>query len=218
MPEKNKKTFLGNNDCLDRALIDKNPLKKNPTVSKETADYEKKCHEEPKERKPVTAKVQETNVFNFEPPVKEKKGLKPFEGEFPSNFYKINSDRKSKYIENKPFHYINEKGRKDNINECLREVDLNNVGKKNNINNNNTNTFSNTNNNRAHTHYECPFKPKNTEVNEIFEKFHKYIPVRYEEPTPIPGKVDFGKLTESAKDNIPNIRKNGIKHRENYID
>lgn len=186
--EKPKIKKLPNKDNLDKKLIDKNPLPPNKTQSQITIDYEKRLHEEPKERKAITRKVESDNVFNFEP-LKEKGHLKKFEGEFPSNFYTRESNRKTNYVESYlPSKIYNNEGRKDNIKEVIENEDLNEVGRRRRK------------------------EVKKTEVEEIFERGKNYLPVRYEEPTPIPGKGDFNALKEVAISNVPNIRKNGRKY------
>lgn len=145
--------------------------------------------------------MKKDNVFNYEPS-KEREHKKRYTGVFPSTFYKKNADRNSNFLENKRFKGLNKKLRKDNVKESFTE-------KK--IEENNNDSLNRT--------YYCPYRPRKTEVYKLFENSGKYMPVNYMEPTPIPGKVDFDKLSEEAKANMTNVRKNGRKYviGKNYI-
>lgn len=186
---------------LDEKLIDINPLKPNKTKNKETVDYEKYVvDEEGKERQGIKRKTPEDNAFNFNPPEKQKDLLKKYEGEFPSSFYTRDSNRKSNFIGNhlpsKVYGEFSNEGRRDVMGNLIEHQDLNKIG--------------NNNGRRRNV--------KKTEVEEIFERGKNYIPVRYQEPTPIPPKVEFNALKEIAMENVPNIRKNGKKYLGKEID
>lgn len=191
-----------NKENLDEKLIDVNPLPPAKTKSKTTLEYEERLSKEHKERLPIKKKIQDDNVFNFNEPEKGKEHFKKFEGQFPSDFYTRESNRKTNYIGNhlpsKIYGEFSKEGRKDVVKNFFEEKDLNKIG-----NNDNQGGRRNV---------------KKTEVEEIFERGKNYLPVRYQEPTPIPGKVEFDSLKEIAVDNIPNIRKNGRKYRGKEVD
>ena len=106
------------------------------------------------------------------------------------NYYQKIEDSKNAYT-----HLINEKQSKkydcDAVKDNLNAVFGNNMNYKEKI--------------RRKVNY------KDTEVNQIFEKGKNNIPVGYKELTPTPGKVDFNQLSNFAKNNFDNLRKNGRK-------
>lgn len=163
--------------------------------SKATIEYENRLKENPKAKNTKEALTDKDNIFNFDP-LMERTHKKMHKGEFPSKFYTIDANRHSRHIDLKQpsKNYINNV-RKDHVKDFFENKD-----------NNNKETIMNK------TFY-CSYRPAKTEVNELFESSKKYVPVKYKEPTTVPGKVDFNILTEVAKSNVPNIRKNGKKNR-----
>ena len=162
-------------------LPQKKPIKK---------DYEKRIHVEKIKRKPITYISQPDNAFNFQPPQKEKNPKRMVTEPVPSNYYKKIEDSKNSYN-----HLINGKPSKkyecDAIKDNLNDVFGNNMNYKEKI--------------RRKVNF------KDTEVNQIFEKGKNNLPVGYRELTPTPGRVDFNQLSEFAKNNFDNLKKNGRK-------
>lgn len=114
--------------------------------------------------------------------------------QIPSNYYKKLENSKNVYnywVNEKPIKKYESKARKDNLNEIFKY----------------NNTEGNTYTERLHRKVNY----KDTEVNQIFEKGKNNLPVGYKELTPNPGKVDFNQLTNYAKDNYDNLKKNGRK-------
>ena len=70
--ERPKKSFIERNDCLDKDFKDKSPITPQVPQKKPIKDYEKRNHREKIVRKPKTIIPQSDNVFNFEPPEKNK--------------------------------------------------------------------------------------------------------------------------------------------------
>ena len=186
-----KKSYIERKDCLDKELKDKTKLvpqlpQKKPIMK----DYEKRIHVEKIKRKPITYISQPDNAFNFQPPQKEKNKIRMATEPVPSNYYKKIEDSKNSYN-----HLINGKPPKkyeyDAIKDNLNDVFGNNMNYKEKI--------------RRKVNF------KDTEVNQIFEKGKNNIPVGYRELTPTPGRVDFNQLSEFAKNNFDNLKKNGRK-------
>ena len=185
------KTFIEQKDCLDKELKDKTPLR--PQLPKKKplqGEYEKRNHVEKIKRNPIKYISQPDNAFNFQPPQKEKNPKRMATEPVPSNYYQKIEDSKNAYT-----HLINEKQSKkyecDAVKDNLNAVFGNNMNYKEKI--------------RRKVNY------KDTEVNQIFEKGKNNIPVGYKELTPTPGKVDFNQLSNFAKNNFDNLRKNGRK-------
>ena len=153
-------------------------------------DYEKRIHVEKIKRKPITYISQPDNAFNFQPPQKEKNQKRMITEPVPSNYYQKIEDSKNSYN-----HLINGKTSKkyecDAIKDNLNDVFGNNMNYKEKI--------------RRKVNF------KDTEVNQIFEKGKNNLPVGYRELTPTPGRVDFNQLSEFAKNNYDNLKKNGRK-------
>ena len=186
-----KKSYIERKDCLDKELKDKTKLvpqlpQKKPIMK----DYEKRIHVEKIKRKPITYISQPDNAFNFQPPQKEKNKIRMATEPVPSNYYQKIEDSKNSYN-----HLINGKPPKkyeyDAIKDNLNDVFGNNMNYKEKI--------------RRKVNF------KDTEVNQIFEKGKNNIPVGYRELTPTPGRVDFNQLSEFAKNNYDNLKKNGRK-------
>ena len=186
-----KKSYIERKDCLDKELKDKTKLvpqlpQKKPIMK----DYEKRIHVEKIKRKPITYISQPDNAFNFQPPQKEKNKIRMATEPVPSNYYKKIEDSKNSYN-----HLINGKPPKkyeyDAIKDNLNDVFGNNMNYKEKI--------------RRKVNF------KDTEVNQIFEKGKNNLPVGYRELTPTPGRVDFNQLSEFAKNNYDNLKKNGRK-------
>ena len=186
-----KKSYIERKDCLDKELKDKTKLvpqlpQKKPIMK----DYEKRIHVEKIKRKPITYISQPDNAFNFQPPQKEKNQKRMVTEPVPNNYYKKIEDSKNYYN-----HLINGKPSKkyeyDAIKDNLNDVFGNNMNYKEKI--------------RRKVNF------KDTEVNQIFEKGKNNIPVGYRELTPTPGRVDFNQLSEFAKNNFDNLKKNGRK-------
>ena len=186
-----KKSYIERKDCLDKELKDKTKLvpqlpQKKPIMK----DYEKRIHVEKIKRKPITYISQPDNAFNFQPPQKEKNQKRMVTEPVPSNYYKKIEDSKNYYN-----HLINGKPSKkyeyDAIKDNLNDVFGNNMNYKEKI--------------RRKVNF------KDTEINQIFEKGKNNIPVGYRELTPTPGRVDFNQLSEFAKNNYDNLKKNGRK-------
>ena len=186
-----KKSYIERKDCLDKELKDKTKLvpqlpQKKPIMK----DYEKRIHVEKIKRKPITYISQPDNAFNFQPPQKEKNKIRMATEPVPSNYYKKIEDSKNSYN-----HLINGKPPKkyeyDAIKDNLNDVFGNNMNYKEKI--------------RRKVNF------KDTEVNQIFEKGKNNIPVGYRELTPTLGRVDFNQLSEFAKNNFDNLKKNGRK-------
>ena len=186
-----KKSYIERKDCLDKELKDKTKLvpqlpQKKPIMK----DYEKRIHVEKIKRKPITYISQPDNAFNFQPPQKEKNPKRMVTEPVPSNYYKKIEDSKNSYN-----HLINGKPSKkyecDAIKDNLNDVFGNNMNYKEKI--------------RRKVNF------KDTEVNQIFEKGKNNLPVGYRELTPTPGRVDFNQLSEFAKNNYDNLKKNGRK-------
>ena len=186
-----KKSYIERKDCLDKELKDKTKLvpqlpQKKPIMK----DYEKRIHVEKIKRKPITYISQPDNAFNFQPPQKEKNQKRMITEPVPSNYYQKIEDSKNSYN-----HLINGKPPKkyecDAIKDNLNDVFGNNMNYKEKI--------------RRKVNF------KDTEVNQIFEKGKNNLPVGYRELTPTPGRVDFNQLSEFAKNNYDNLKKNGRK-------
>jgi hypothetical protein len=191
-----KKTFIERNDCLDKNMNDKSPLV--PEVPHKKVilnEYEKQNHREKIVRNPKTFIPQEDNAFNFQPLGKGRDQKRKAENPVPSNYYKKSENAKmsyNHYLSERPPKSYNEKGRKDNIEELF--------GKKKTEGGN--------------SYMDRPHKKVNykyTGVQQIFDSGKYNIPVGYKEPTVNPGKVDFDLMSDSAKNNIENIKKNGRK-------
>ena len=157
-------------------------------------EHEKRNHKEKIVRNPKTLIPQRDNVFNFEPPEKNKNRKKAAEEPVPSNYYKKTENTKmyyNHYLDIKPPKTYNEKGRKDNLND-LFEANLT----------------------KGNSYMDRPHKKvnyKNTEVQKIFEDGEKNIPVGYKEPTAKIGASNFDVMSSSALNNFDNIRKHGRK-------
>ena len=95
------------------------------------------------------------------------------------------------YFNEKVPKIYNEKGRKDNLNEIFKR------------------SLTAGNLNRERPHKKVNYK--NTEVQKIFEKGKKNLPVGYKEPTKKIGNGDFDELADAALNNFDNVRKNGRK-------
>ena len=186
-----KKSYIERKDCLDKELKDKTKLVPQLTQKKPIMkDYEKRIHVEKIKRKPITYISQPDNAFNFQPPLKEKNQKRMSTEPVPSNYYQKIEDSKNSYN-----HLINGKTSKkyecDAIKDNLNDVFGNNMNYKEKI--------------RRKVNF------KDTEVNQIFEKGKNNLPVGYRELTPTPGRVDFNQLSEFAKNNYDNLKKNGRK-------
>ena len=189
-----KKTFIERKDCLDNQLKVKTALEPQlPKRKSIIAEYEKKNHQEKIKRKPIKYIPQEDNAFNFQPPQKPKTQKKMATEQIPSNYYQKSLNQKNVYnywLNEKSIKKYDDKGRKDNLNELMKY-----------------NTEGNDYKERMHKKVNY----KDTEVNQIFEKGKNNLPVGYSELTKKIGKVDFNELSNSAKNNFENIKKNGRK-------
>ena len=189
-----KKTFIERKDCLDNELNVKKGLE--PPVPKKKsnlAEYEKNNHIEKIKRKAKTIIPQEDNAFNFQPPQKQKTQKKMTNEQIPSNYYQKFLNQKNAYnhwLNEKSSKKYDDKGRKDNLNEIMKY-----------------NTEGNLYKERMHRKVNY----KDTEVNQIFKKGKNNLPVGYKELTTKPEKVDFNQLSNFAKGNFENIKKNGKK-------
>ena len=188
-PERPKKKFIGGRDCLNKDFSDITPKNDNiphrrPEVTK---DYENRLHQE-KQRNAKTNIRQTDNIFNFEPPEKERPKKKPFKGEFPSKYYKDFHNRAmlSNQIgeDVKPAKKYEGKQNKDSIRFFVGEGE----------------------NERMHKKVE---KSGKTNVQDLFENNQVVYPPKYKEPTAKPGSVTADELIPIAKSNIEKIEKNG---------
>ena len=192
--ERPKKSFIERNDCLDKDFKDKSPITPQVPQKKPIKDYEKRNHREKIVRKPKTIIPQSDNVFNFEPPEKNKNRKKQVEEQVPSNYYRKIENTKmyyNHYLDIKPPKNYDEKGRKDNLKD-LFEI----------------------NSTKRNSYMDRPHKKviyKNTEVQQIFENGKNNLPVGYKELTKTVGRDDFDEMSNSALNNFDSIRKNGRK-------
>ena len=120
--ERPKKSFIERNDCLDKDFKDKSPITPQVPQKKPIKDYEKRNHREKIVRKPKTIIPQSDNVFNFEPPEKNKNRKKQVEEQVPSNYYRKIENTKmyyNHYLDIKPPKNYDEKKRKDNLKDIF---------------------------------------------------------------------------------------------------
>lgn len=194
--ERPKKTIFERKDCLDNQLKVKSEFQPEPKPPKKNTvliEYEKKNHQEKIKRNPKTFIPQEDNVFNFKPPQKPKTQKKMITEQIPSNYYQKSLNQKNVYnywLNEKTSKKYDDKARKDNLNDIMKY---------------------NTEGNEYKEQLHRKVNYKDTDVNQIFEKGKNNLPVGYKELTTKVGKVDFNKLTDSAKNNFENIKKNGRK-------
>ena len=193
-PERPKKKFIGGKDCLNKDFSDITPKNENiphrrPEVTK---DYENRLHQE-NQRNAKTNIRQSDNIFNFNPPEKERPKKKPFKGEFPSKYYKdfYNRGMLSNQIgeDVKPQKKYIGKQNKDSIRFFIGEGE----------------------NERIHKKVERSGK---TNVQDLFENNEVVYPPKYKEPTAKPGSVTVDELIPIAKSNIEKIEKNGKNKRK----
>ena len=193
-PERPKKKFIGGKDCLNKDFSDITPKNENipHRKSEVTKDYENRLHQDNK-RNAKTNIRQSDNIFNFEPPEKERPKKKQFNGEFPSKYYKDFYNRgmlSNQFGENvKKQRQYEGNQNKDNIKYFIGESE----------------------NERIHKKVE---KSGKTNVQQLLENNEVLYPPKYKEPTAKPGTVNIEQLIPIAKSNIEKIEKNGKNKRK----
>ena len=186
-PERAHKKIVLSKDCLNKEFNDISPLIENiPHRSmKVTKEYEKRIHQE-NNRMPKKYVQQSDNIFNFDPPEKEKPKKKKLTGE-PSKFYKNFYNRGI---------LPNQLGEKTKERKYEGEMLKNNI--KDFIGENKDAIF----------HKKIEKKGKST-VQQLLENGDIRYPPNYKEPTVKPGMIEVEKLIPIAKENMKRIEKNG---------
>lgn len=152
---------------------------------KVTKEYEKRIHQE-NEKLSKKYIQQSDNIFNFDPPEKEKPKKKMFKGEFPSRHYKSFSNRGM--LPNQ----LGEKTKERKYEgEMVKENIINFIGDQ-----------------KDEKYHKKIDRKKDSLVKGLIESDIKYPP-KYKEPTVKPGMIKVEQLVPIAKENIKRIEKNG---------
>lgn len=192
--QKDPKKYIGGKDCLNKDFSDVSPINENiphrrPEVTK---DYENRLHQD-NQRNAKTNIRQSDNIFNFDPPEKERPKKKRFEGEFPSKYYKdfYNRGMLSNQIgENvKPQKKYEGNQNKDHIRFYQGQDQPEPIHKK-------------------------VERSGKTNVQQLLENSEVLYPPKYKEPTAKPGSIGADQLIPIAKSNIEKIEKNGKNKRK----
>ena len=192
-PERAHKKIVINKDCLNKEFNDTSPMIENiPHRSQKIRkEYEKRIHQETNKLPKKYIKQNDTNIFNFPPPEKERPKKKVLNGE-PSKYYKDFSNRAM---------LPNQLGEKTKERKYEGEMLKNNI--KNFVGEHKDDIF--------HKKIE---KKGNADVKDLLENADIRYPPNYKECTTKPGLIEVEKLIPIAKDNMKRIEKNGKNKRD----
>ena len=153
---------------------------------KVTKEYEKRIKQE-NNRLAKKFIPQSDNIFNFEPPEKEKPKKKMLKGEYPSKHYKDFYNRG--FLKNQLGETTKERKYEG---EALKENIVNYIGEP-----------------KKELHHRKIERPPKEYVKDLIENSEIKYPPKYKEPTIKPGMINVEQVLPIAKENIKRIEKNG---------